>query len=138
MTTRTDYHADTGREFLARARAYLDEGDLLQASEKGWGAAAQLVKAAAEARGRPHRTHRDLYAVVRRLAAETGDRDIQTAFAVAGALHQNFCEGWLGPEDAEAYLDQVSALVGGSTRSRRSTTRGRGQRGPSRPGTARP
>ena len=51
MTQRTQYHDATGREFLARARAYLAEDDLLQASEKGWGAAAQMVKAAAEARG---------------------------------------------------------------------------------------
>ena len=49
MTQRTQYHDATGREFLARARAYLAENDLLQASEKGWGAAAQMVKAAAEA-----------------------------------------------------------------------------------------
>ena len=35
MTTRADYHTDTASESLAKAHAYLAEGDLLQASEKG-------------------------------------------------------------------------------------------------------
>ena len=44
MTTNGQYYSDTGREFIARARTYLAEDDLLQASEKGWGAAAQMVQ----------------------------------------------------------------------------------------------
>ena len=111
MTTRTDYHTDTSREFLARARTYLAEDDLLQASEKGWGAAAQMVKATAESRGWRHRSHRDLHAVARRLARETGDRDIQTGLGLAAGLHQNFYEGWLDREDVEVYLDAVAELV---------------------------
>ena len=64
MTTRTDYHTETAREFLIKGRAHLAEGDLLQASEKGWGAASQMVKAVAEARGWRHSTHGDLYRTV--------------------------------------------------------------------------
>ena len=111
MTTRTDYHTDTSREFLARARAYLAEDDLLQASEKGWGATARMVKAVAESRGWSHNTHRDLHAVIRRLVGQTGDPDIRVTFNAAGALHQNFYEGWLEREDVEADLAQVAELV---------------------------
>ena len=111
MTARADYHTDTGREFLAHARAYLGEGDLLQASEKGWGAAAQLVKAAAEARGWRHRSHGDLHRAVNRLTGETGDKRIQSAFGSASALHQNFYEGWLPRESVEGYLDEVAELA---------------------------
>ena len=35
MTQRTQYHDATGREFLAKARAYLAEDDLLQARDAG-------------------------------------------------------------------------------------------------------
>ena len=111
MTTRADYHTDTASEFLARARTYLDEDDLLQASEKGWGATARMVKAVAESRGWDHNTHRDLHAVIRRLVTETGDPDIRTTFNAAGALHQNFYEGWLDRDDVEADLAQVAELV---------------------------
>ena len=111
MTTNGQRHSDTGREFLARARTYLAEEDLLQASEKGWGAAAQMVKAAAEARGWSHQSHRELYAAIDRLVEETGDDGIRLAFGSAGQLHINFYEGWLSHETVEAHLAEVADLV---------------------------
>ena len=111
MTTKIRYYNSTGREFLTRAQRYLAEGDLLQASEKGWGAAAQMVKCVAEARGWSHEGHRQLWSAVNRLVEETGDQEMQTAFGLAGALHTNFYEGWLPRENVESYLAQVEALV---------------------------
>ena len=49
MVTRLAYR-EQSRRFLEQARSELREGDLAQASEKGWGAASQMVKAVAEAR----------------------------------------------------------------------------------------
>ena len=60
MPPRAQYYINTSREFYARARAYLATNDLLQTSEKGWGAAALRVKSVAELRGWRHREHRDL------------------------------------------------------------------------------
>ncbi len=111
MATRTEYHETTGRDFLARARAYLAEDDLLQASEKGWGAAAQMVKAAAEARGWPHNGHRALWRVVHRLVIETGDDQIRILFVSAGGLHTNFYEGWWPHEMVAAGLSDVEQLL---------------------------
>ena len=111
MTTNGQQYSDTGREFLARARTYLAEDDLLQASEKGWGAAAQMVKAAAESRGWRHRGHRDLYAAINRLSEETGDRQLRILFDSASALHTNFYEGWMPGEMVEQSLVQVAELV---------------------------
>ena len=93
MTTRSDYHSDTASEFLTKARVHLAEGDLLQASEKGWGAAARMVKAFAETRGWRHRTHGDLHRAVGRLAEESADQRLRSRFRSASALHQNFYEG---------------------------------------------
>ena len=47
MTTQT--YRDASRLLLAQGRAELAAGDVRQASEKGWGAAAQMVKSIAEA-----------------------------------------------------------------------------------------
>ena len=60
MTTPIVTYREAGRHLLAQAHAELEAGDLRQASEKGWGAAAQMVKAAAADRGWSHRSHRDL------------------------------------------------------------------------------
>ncbi|MCY4455272.1 MAG: hypothetical protein OXC56_03050 [Chloroflexi bacterium] len=50
MVEVADYAAQA-REFLTRSREYLAAGDLHQASEKGWGAAAHMAKAVAAAQG---------------------------------------------------------------------------------------
>lgn len=111
MTTRTDYHTETAGVFLAKARVYLAEGDLLQASEKGWGAASQIVKAVAESRGWDHRGHRDLFNAVNRLAEEFGNNEIKTLFYAANALHQNFYEGWMPEESVAQGLTNVEQFV---------------------------
>ncbi len=111
MTPRTDYHSETAGEFLVKARVYLAEGDLLQASEKGWGAAAQMVKAVAEARGWGHQGHQQLYDAVDRLVAEAGRHELRDRFNAASELYINFYEGSLSAEAVGYDLDQVERLV---------------------------
>ena len=111
MATRTEYHTATGLHFMEKARACLADDDLLQASEKGWGAAAQAVKAIAEARGWRHKAHAELYRVIDRLAQETGDHELVDLFGAAGSLHINFYEGWLTRRMVEQYLTRVEDLL---------------------------
>ena len=111
MTTRTEYYTATGRHFVEKAGACLSDGDLLQASEKGWGAAAQAVKAVAEARGWSHNGHRQLYTTIDRLANETDDRRLRILFRSADSLHQNFYEGWMSRDSVEDGLRDVEELV---------------------------
>ena len=72
----TQDYRQASERFLAQARQELSDGDLPQASEKGWGAAAQILKAVAEQRGWEHGKHRHLFRVASRLRAELGDRKI--------------------------------------------------------------
>ncbi len=116
MTTRANYYSDTATEFLIKARVHLAEGDLRQASEKGWGAAAQMVKAVAEERGWQHKTHADLYQIVGRLAELSNDEELHRLFMSANALHQNFYEGDMpaaavdvGVRDAEQFAAALEA-----------------------------
>ena len=100
-----------GRVFMAQAWEELERGDLRQASEKGWGAAAQMVKAAADLRGWGHQSHGDLHDVVVFLAREVGERSLRGLFASAGNLHHNFYEGWLSAEAVRSYLEEVEVFV---------------------------
>ena len=111
MTDQAEYYKSTSRDFIAKAHQYLAEDDLLQASEKGWGATAEMVKGIAQSRGLPHEGHRELWRIVNRLVAETGDREIRTVFGLADSLHTNFYEGWLPQETVEDYLSQVTELL---------------------------
>ena len=109
MTTQT--YQEASRRFLAQARTELDAGDLPQASEKGWGAVAQMLKAIAEQRGWDHGKHRHLSRVASRLRSETGDRDVYRFYSVANDLHGNFYEDEMSAEDIAEGLDDVQALV---------------------------
>ena len=84
---------------------------MVQASEKAWGAAAQMVKAAAQAQGWSHGSHRDLFVVVRDLTNESGDNEIHDLFAYANYLHTNFYEASFDAAVVERYLGRVREFV---------------------------
>ena len=100
------------RELLSQANQELARGDIRQASEKGWGAAAQIVKAVAESRGWQHDSHALLYETVGRLVEETGDRQIANLFRSASHLHINFYENWYPALLVTTGLDDVELLLG--------------------------
>ena len=110
MTQAQDYAA-AAREFLAKAQEEATRGELTQASEKGWGAAAQMVKAVAEQRGWAHNGHALLFRVIRRLVEETRDEQLDTQFHVANSLHSNFYEDWLPQDLIQVGLRTVERLV---------------------------
>ena len=99
------------RQLLKQARDELAGGDARQASEKGWGAAAQMLKALAQQRGWDHHRHVNLRRVVGRLAEETGDVEIRRYFRVADSLHINFYEDLDDVNDVAAALDDVAYFL---------------------------
>ena len=110
MTTTTDYR-DSSRAMMAQSRDELARGDLQQAYEKGWGAAAQMMRAIAESGGWEHGLHRHLHQIASRLRAEVGDRDIYRLFNTASALHENFYENQLTAHDIAEALEDVEGLL---------------------------
>ncbi len=104
-------YQEAARQLLAQAFEELAEGDSRQASEKGWGAAAQIIKAIASQRGWNHNNHASLYRVIARLVKETGDKDIHSRFSTANALHQNFYENWGEADYVADGLAEVGILL---------------------------
>ena len=92
MTTAT-YRA-AAYHLLQQANTEFHQGDLRQASEKAWGAAAQITKAYAESLANPtyHRSHRSLKGIARNLAANTNNQDFLMLFNSIEQLHINFYE----------------------------------------------
>ena len=99
------------RQLLRQGREELAKGDTRQAAEKGWGAAAQIVKAIAESRGLPHGGHGQLFATVLDLRNETGDEEIGRLFHVANSLHNNFYENNQEADIVREALDDVERFV---------------------------
>ena len=103
---------------MEQALEELEAGDLRQASEKGWGAAAQMVKAVAERRGWHHRSHELLFTAVETITDENGDYDIDRLFELASGLHINFYENWYGAGrvtrglgDVKTFSDKLESLI---------------------------
>ena len=109
MTTQT--YRQASWLLLEQAERELAAGDTRQASEKGWGAAAQMVKAITEQRGWPHQRHGALFRAVSNIAEETGDEEIRNLFQVANSLHTNFYENWDTPENVRSALAAVQRFV---------------------------
>ena len=86
----TEQHTQTARDFLIAADREFAAGDLVQGSEKLWGAAAHAVMAIAQQRGWQHRSHRSLKNAVLRLAEENNDPLIASDFLAAEKFHRNF------------------------------------------------
>ena len=116
MTTAIEYnppetYANTSRELIAQARIELDAGDLLQASEKAWGAAAAAIKSVAEMRGWQHYAHTLIAAALWRISREHNRPRLLGMMAWASGLHQNYYEYRYGEEVVAAGIEQVSELL---------------------------
>ena len=96
MTTPGDNHEEIAdyesqaQEFLANSREFLAAGNLHQASEKGWGAAAHMAKAVATAQGWQYETHADFSEVMYQASQLAGNPRIQELRSIANELHHNY------------------------------------------------
>ena len=100
----TQEHIETAQDFLAKADAEFAVGDVLQGSEKLWGAASHIVMALAQQRGWPFGDHHSLKLAVRRLAEESGAPSFNSEFGVAEKFHANFYHKFM--QDYEMEVDR--------------------------------
>lgn len=98
-------HAQIAEGFLADSDREFAAGDVLQASEKLWGAAAHAMMAVAEKRGLEHGTHRTMINAARQIADEQDDdllqSELRSGILAARHFHSNFYNGTMEPEDVE-------------------------------------
>ena len=104
---------EAAEALLDQAGDELERGDLRQASEKIWGAAALAIKAVAWARrGTRLASHGELWHFVDELAREIGDEGIRDGWRAATAMHVNYYEGWAPEGEVRACLERVRDLLG--------------------------
>jgi len=98
-------------KYLADADQLLEAGDYSQASERYWGAVAEVLKAIADDRGWRHLTHREVRGTLGRLAEESGDDDLRRLFSIMESLHANFYEDWMQPADVRTHAGDAHRLI---------------------------
>ena len=112
-------HTRIARRFIDAADRYLAEGDVIQASEKLWGAARHAVKVFCIRQQWRHGKYSHLRAAMRRMASETGDDSWIDGFKVAYENHLNFYADNMRAEDVggdrlivRELIDRLLAVAG--------------------------
>ena len=85
-------HAEISDDMLAHAAQFIGDGDLVQASEKIWGAISHAVRQAADRRGWPLTENRDQKAVGAYIAQRLGDDALDSDIGSLWEFHVNFYE----------------------------------------------
>ena len=102
---------EVAERYLARAEEELARGELRQASEKIWGAAALAVKAVAYKREKRRLTsHGELWAYISKLKQE--DPALGDLWRTAISMRVNFYEGWAPEGEVREALQRVRELLG--------------------------
>ena len=109
--THQQKHARLARELLDQADRELMAGDLLQSSEKLWGATSHALKALCESRGWRHGKYAQREHAVKRLTVERDRPAILDAFRIAEACHANFYNDWLTAEELEENRQSIRGLI---------------------------
>ena len=94
-----------------QAMVELEAGDLRQASEKFWGATAQVLKSFAEKRGLEHDSHPHAYTVIREAVRASRNPEVGEWFKHAEALHGNFYQNWMVESEVRSSAADIRPLI---------------------------
>ena len=107
----TGEHSQTAQDFLAASDSEFAAGDILQGSEKLWGAAAHAIMAIAQQRGWRFGDHRALRAAANRLADELREPILASNFSVAEKFHANFYHDFMQDFEIDGDREKVREFV---------------------------
>ncbi len=106
-------------KFLEQSDAEFERGDDRQGAENLYGAASQVVIAAAKQRGWGYRSHRATTNATRRLADENDDPFLVAGFSNAELFHKHFSHGEMENYEIDdrrpsvhAYVHRMVELIG--------------------------
>jgi PaREP1/PaREP8 domain containing family protein len=108
---KVELHLKLADKFLRETEEFLAKGDYVQASEKGWGVAAQMIKAIAAKENLELRSHASLWEYLDKLAEKLQDVELRRLWWTANNLDQNFYESWMTPRDVKYAIEDVKKFA---------------------------
>lgn len=107
----SDRYLQLSRKFMGQAQTELELGDLAQASEKVWGAAAEGLKSIAAQRGWNHKSHGLLRDMATHLYMEFGHPPIYVLFGFLEGAHVNFYEHRFDKDEVRYQIDNCREFL---------------------------
>ena len=113
VTPAVTEHLELARGFLDRSKAYLEKGDLHQASEKGWGAASHIIKGVAAANNWEYESHDAFESVVVNARQKYRQPSLLRMAHAAEALHRNYYKRaqFLNSEVIREEIEEVDTMI---------------------------
>ena len=100
------------RRLIQQAREELERGDRLQATEKVWGALAQILKAHGQQRGWLNLgSHRTVGRIAQQLGAEYAEFAVLNAYIAADNGHRNFYDNEMSSPEIEDIITVVARVL---------------------------
>ena len=106
-----EHYEMLSEKYLREGEEFLAKGDLVQSSEKLWGAAASAVKMVAAKRGLKLERHGSLWDFIDKLSEEHKDEELLRLFHSANSLHRNFYENQMTRRAVEVAGKEVKMLI---------------------------
>lgn len=107
----SDRYAAISQRLLRQAQEELDNNDLIQASEKAWGAAAHAIKSVAEKWGWYHQGHYRLDASLEYIVYERGREDLIALYTDPSIMHFNYYEHELNEDRVQTAVNSTKSFV---------------------------
>ncbi len=104
-------YEEISRHLLEQAQEELDKGDILQASDKVWGATADAVKSVCQRMSWNHHAHNHLRAAASYVASEFRRDDLRLAFGYLESLHANYYEHQWELADVRTGIDNAAFFI---------------------------
>ena len=104
-------HTHIAHQFLDASDEFFEQGDIIQVSEKLWGATAHAIKSICIRRRWRHGKYAHLREAVYRLTEETGDGSLIDGFNIAYSHHLNFYNDSMEDEDVGLARARIRRLV---------------------------
>lgn len=108
---KAELHLKLCEKYAREAEEFLARKDYIQASERAWGAASQMIKALAAREGKELRSHASLWEYMDKLAEKLEDIELRHLWGRANNLHQNFYENWMPSREVELSVKDVKTLI---------------------------
>ena len=112
-------YEEISRHLLEQAQRELDNGDILQASEKAWGATAHAIKSVAQQRGWNHHAHNYLRDAANYIGLERNRQDLRQLFQYLEAFHSNYYEHQREIIEVQDAIDGAGVFIREMARLRR-------------------
>lgn len=110
--TSVEDRVQISKRLIQQARDELEAGDRLQATEKAWGALAQMMKAHGQQRGWLNLGgHRTVGHIARQLHLEYQEIDVASAYIAADNGHRNFYDNEMSPPEIEGIITVVESVL---------------------------